>query len=216
MKNYAELQTAIRSFLWDRTDVTAQVPTFIQLAESEARRLLRTAQVNSMRPFNVSGGVAAIPCGAGAIKGVRLGSPDDTGCDLDYLTPESVVSQKPDTGRPRFYTVQNERIYLYPTPDKMYSGAIIYVDPFEPLSDTCTDNWLLKRHPDIYLAGALKWAKAWLIDSDWDWATPFYSAIEAANLDNPRVQTNTRLRTDEVTILGSRRQGFNVTTGGFR
>lgn len=216
MNNYAELQATIKSFLWDRSDVGAQIPTFIRLAESEARRLLRTAEANARKPFTVSGEISGIPCGAGAIKAIRLGTEEDGGCDLDYVTPEVFAAQKPNTGRPRFYTVQNELLYFFPTPVQTYSGVIVYVDPFEPLSNTCRENWLLCRYPDIYLAGSLKWAKAWLIDDDQDWATPFYSAIDAANLDNPRVQTNTTLRADEVTVLGSRRQGFNITTGGFR
>ena len=72
------------------------------------------------------------------------------------------------------------------------------------MSDTCPCNWVLKHHPDIYLCGALKWAKAWLIDSDQDWQTPFLRGIEAANRDSPRVQMNSTLRADEATIMGAR------------
>lgn len=216
MNNYAELIATIKSFLWDRNDIDTRIPTFIQLAEAEARRLLRTAQANATMGFTVSGSVASVPCGAGAIKAIRLGRKEDGGDDLEYMSAESFAAQKPDKGKPRFYTITNEKVYFHPEPVDEYKGVIVFVDPFQPLSNTCRENWLLKRHPDIYLAGSLKWGKAWLIDSDWDWATPFYSAIEAANLDNPRVQTNSKLRTDEVAIMGTRRIGFDITTGGFR
>lgn len=216
--NYAGLKAEILSFLWDRPDIAAKIPSFISLAEAEARRLLRTRQVNARKSFSVSGETASIPCGDGAILSVRI---DDGGegatRDLDYVSPEEWASfSSPGSGgRPRFYTVQNNRIFFYPNDGASYSGHIVYVDAFESLSDTCDCNWLLKHHPDVYLAGALKWGKMWLIDSDQDWETPFLRGIAAANRSNPRVQMNTTLRADEATLLGSRRGGFNIRTGGF-
>lgn len=208
---YQELQDEIKSFLWDRADVVARIPSFISLAEAEARRLLRTREMNDSRQFTVSAEIASIPCGAGQIKGVRV--TDGAGSrNIDYLSPEQFMALSPDSvSDPRFYTVQNEKIYFHP--QGPFTGEILFVEAFEPLSNVCRSNWLLKRHPDIYLCGALKWGKAWLVDGDWDWASPFYAAIEAANADTPRVQTNTKVRADEVAILGGRR-GFNVYTGG--
>lgn len=213
MENYAGLQEEIKSFLWDRADVVAKIPTFITLAESEIRRLIRTRQTNARRSFSAGPGVAAIPCGAGAILAVRLNDGDAQTRDLDYVSPENFSAQSPSSGRPRFYTVIDGHIQLYPAGSDGVSGEIVFVDAFEPLSRTCDCNWLLKRHPDIYLCGALKWGKAWLIDADWDWATPFYSAIEAANHDMPRVSSSTRLRANEVSMM-PQKGGFDMITGG--
>lgn len=211
LNTYDELKAEVQSFLWDRADVVAKIPTFISLAESEVRRLIRTRNVNDSRQFSYAGDQAAIPCGAAAIKAIQI---DEGGSsrDLDYVSPEmfSALSD-PKTGTPRFYTVQNERIYFYP--QGATQGRILFVDPFEPLSKACRCNWLLEEHPDIYLCGALKWGKMWLIDSDQDWASPFYSAIEAANASNPRVQTNTRLRADEASMVVGR-SSFDMLTGG--
>lgn len=217
-ENYTSLKAEILSFLWDRPDVVGKIPSFISLAESEARRLLRTRQVNARRSFSVSGETASVPCGNGAILSIRI---DDGGesqtRDLDYVSPEqwASFSAPSSVGRPRFYTVQNDRIFFYPNADETYAGHIVFVDAFESLSDTCSCNWLLKHHPDIYLAGSLKWAKAWLIDSDQDWEGPFLRGIAAANRANPRVQMNTTLRADEATMMGSRRGGFDIRNGGF-
>lgn len=208
-KDYASLQEEIKSFLWDRADVVARIPSFIQLAEGEARRLLRTREVNGTRPFALSGNLSTIPCGAGTIKALRLGN-----TELDYLTPEQFAGLKPQqAGVPRFYTVQDDRIEIHPASSAQASGVIVFNEPFEPLSNVCRTNWLLKRHPDVYLCGALKWAKAWLIDADWDWATPFYSAIDAANMDDPRIPSRTTLRADEVTLM-AQNGGFDMVTGG--
>jgi len=216
-ETYADLKTQVQSFLWDRPDVVVQVPTFIQLAETEARRLLRTREVSDSVPFTLASNFKSIPCDMGQIKAVKVqdGSLSD-GRDLDYVAPESWsgIANSEKTGTPRFYTVINDKIMLWPVPTETLNGVIVYVGSFCPLSDTKTCNWLLKRHPDIYLAGALKWAKMWLIDDTQDWATPFYSAIQAANKDSPRVQMNTKLRADEASITMNRR-GWNIRTGGF-
>lgn len=216
---YAQLQAEIRSFLWDRADVVDKIPSFIHLAEGEMRRLLRTRQVNGRHSFTVSSETASLPNENGTILSIRI---DDGGegatRDLDYVSPEqwATFSAPGSTGRPRFYTVQNNRIFFYPKAAETYYGHIVYVEEFSSLSDTCPCNWVLKHHPDIYLCGALKWAKAWLIDSDQDWQTPFLRGIEAANRDSPRVQMNSTLRADEATIMGARRRRFDIMSGDYR
>lgn len=217
-ENYADLKAEIKSFLWDRPDVEARIPSFVKLAETEARRLLKTREANATQKFAYSAGMTSIPCGAGNILAVRLGGDDVTPWrDLNYVSPEmfSTIPERDLRGYPRFYTVQNERIMFAPRGDAASQGEIVYIDSFCPLKNDDDCNWLLRDHPDIYLCGALKWGKAWLIDGDWDWATPFYSAIKAANAEVPRVQMNTTLRADEATFMGSRRRSFNIYTGGY-
>lgn len=210
--NYDQLKEQIASFLWDRDDAATQIPAFIELAESEMRRLLRTQQTTAVKRFVMSAGLSSLPCGAGQVKGVNV-----DGLALTYLSPEHFSDAAHDVSsgvRPRFYTVRDGSIYFWPHNSAGKEGEIVYVDPFEPLSDSCDCNWILKRHPDIYLSGALRWAKRWLIDPAQDWDTVFFSAIEAANKDNPRVQPNTKIRADDVSMMAGRR-GFNIYTGGF-
>lgn len=213
--NYDQLKTQVRSFLWDRPDVEAQIPAFIQLAESEMRRLLRTRQTTDAVPFTISSSKAGIPCSARSIQAVKVSDDgSDQTRDLEYVAPEtwSTIGDSARGGRPRFYTIQNDRLYFWPVTDESLSGTLVYIDPFCPLSATNKTNWVLKRHPDIYLCGALKWGKAWLIDADQDWGSPFYAAINSANHDDPRVSFNTKVRADDVTILGSRRR-FDIRAG---
>lgn len=215
--NYTDLQDEIRSFLWDRTDVVAKIPSFIALAESEMRRELRTQQVVVTRPISISSDVVALPSNERQIMSLDINLPDGAGTlDLTYATPEQMSSWSDVTPqRPRFYTIQNNRLQIFPTPDQSYTGTLTYRSAFDPLSASNVTNWILERHPDIYLSGSLKWAKAWLIDPDWDWASPFYSAIAAANKDQPMRQSNTTLRADDVTSM-SRRGGYDVYSDSYR
>lgn len=217
-ENYGALKEEIRSFLWDRADIVERIPSFVKLAETEANRLLKTREMNATQRFTYSSDTTAIPCDGGNIYSVTLNG-DDIGPkrDLDYVSPEQFASIAPHglDARPRFYTVQNGRIMFAPQGSAGATGVILYDGAFCPLKHDKDCNWLLHEHPDIYLCGALKWGKAWLISDDQDWSTPFYGAIKAANLKTPRVQLNTTLRADEVTRLG-RRHGFNIRTGAYR
>lgn len=218
-KNYGELKEEIKSFLWDRPDIVARIPSFVRLAESEAGRLLKTREMNAVQPFTYSANITSIPCGGGNIYAIRLKGDDVIQCrDLDYLSPEQFASVGDHglTDRPRWYTIQNGQIMFAPRGSQAESGEIVYDAPICPLENDSDCNWLLRDHPDIYLCGALKWGKAWLISDDQDWATPFYAAINAANMKTPRVQFNTTMRADEATIMGSRRRGFNIYTGSYR
>lgn len=214
--DYTGLKAEIQSFLWDRTDTVAKVPSFIALAEAEMKRLLRTTQGVSQQPYTVTGEIASIPCEARQILSVRLNVPEGQGVfDLDYVTPEQASQfNYMAPARPRFYAIEDGLVSLYPTPDQTYSGDVVVRSAFDALSNSNRTNWVLEQHPDIYLCGALKWAKAWLIDGEQDWASPFYAAIEAANRDQPQRQANTRLRADGVSML-NRGGRWNVYTDSY-
>lgn len=218
-ENYGALKEEIKSFLWDRPDIADRIPSFVKLAEAEAARLLRTRESNATQQFSYSSGMASIPCGGGTIFAVRLGGDDVRPWrDLTYMSPEqfSTIHERDSWGFPRFYTIQDGRIMFAPRGEEETTGVIVYDENFCPLKNDKDCNWLLKDHPDIYLCGALKWGKAWLISDDQDWSTPFYSAIRAANAKTPRVQLNTTLRADEATMMGRRSRSFNIYTGSYR
>lgn len=212
-KNYDGLKEEIQSFLWDRSDVVAKIPSFIELAESEMRREITGRNSTFRRPFTAAGPNVSIPCDAGVVYGVTL----SCGRELTYTAPENITRGMDDlrTGRPLFYTVDSGKIRLFPFDgSEGVSGEIVYRGPFCALSSQNKSNWILEQHPDIYLCGALKWAKRWLIDQDQDWDSPFYAAIKRANAALPRVQSNTKLRANDVTRMAGRR-GFNIWTGGY-
>lgn len=214
---YADLQAEIRSFLWDRTDVVAKIPTFISLAESEMRRLLRTRQVIRQTPFTVSAGTSGLPCCTSEVLTIQIALPgsDVATYDLDYVSPEAMDQWSGQSAsRPRFYTILGDRLYFLPVPDQSYSGHMRLRDGFPSLSASNRCNWILEKHPDIYLAGALKWAKRWLIDQDQDWETPFLEGIAQANRDQPMRQRNTTLRTDGVAGTGGAYNVYSDTYGG--
>lgn len=213
---YAELQDEIKSFVWDRSDIVAKIPTFITLAESEMRRLLRTRNTIQQQNFTVSAETRGVPCGTQEILSVRLDSPGGQFFESDtltYMSPETIDEyERMEPSKPRFYTVVGDRMYLLPTPDQQYTGHIRIRDAFCSLSATNRTNWVLEKHPDIYLWGALKQSAPWLHEDEriGTWTGLFREAIEQANRDMPMRARDTKLRADAVTSLTRSRYGYNV------
>src|SRR6185437_9619319 len=60
------------------------------------------------------------------------------------------------TGQPRLYSIVGSNIYLYPTPDQVYTANLQYFQTLPTLvGGVNTTNWLLGLYPDLYLFGAL-------------------------------------------------------------
>jgi hypothetical protein len=79
---------------------------------------------------------------------------------------------------------------LYPVPDDIYTGELLYFAKIPALSDAATTNWLLTDSPDAYLYGALVHSAPYLKDDAriQVWAALYQSAIDNLNAssDNAR------------------------------
>ena len=77
---------------------------------------------------------------------------------------------------------------MLPPPDTGYTAELTYVATLAKLSDSNASNWVLERHPDVYLYGSLLQAAPYLRDDErvglW---TPLYAqAIEDMIIQNER------------------------------
>jgi hypothetical protein len=211
---YAELQEEIKSFVWDRADIVAKIPSFISLAEAEMRRLLRTRDTIQQQSFSVSGDTKGIKCDTREVLSVKLDAPQGQFFQentLTYMTPEAIDEYRDNgPGKPRFYTLLGDRMYFLPTPDQDYTGHIRVRTGFCSLSTSNACNWILERHPDVYLWGALKQTAPWLYEDERisTWNSMFREAIEQANRDMPMRQRDTKLRSDSLIALVRRRDGY--------
>lgn len=205
--DYASLQTAVGRWL-NKTNLAADIPDFIALAEAEMRRRLRLNGDIVRREFSVDGDYAGVECRAKTITSIRLNGCDDG--DLIYATPEGLNAQRAEEppNRPTHYTVIGNLIWFWPAPDTTYDGVIEYVADFERLSNTCRSNLILEKYPDIYLYGALREAAPFLRDDERVamWQARFDRAIEQANQDRPMRQRNTSLRADQMFLRSTRRE----------
>lgn len=186
--SYADLQTAVANFL-ARTDLTAQIPNFIQLAEARINRELETREQEKRSQATLTPQVEyiALPTDLREVREVKLNTSPLT--ILDYLSPTSLDTQYSSNGysKPKGYSIVGKEMKLRPVPDSAYTMEIVYIGSVDTLSATSTPI-LFTRSPDVYLYGALTEAYVYLLDEQRaaQYDEKFTRAINEVRMDEER------------------------------
>ena len=156
LTTYAELQSAIADFL-NRDDLTSVIPTFITLAEADMKRRIRHWRMEKRSTAVLDTQYSALP--TDFIEPIRLQVTDTAPSQLELINMSEMIDrrnlQNDTAGRPLYYTIIDGAIEVYPTPDSNYTLEMVYYSAFDALSASIASNWILQRHPDVYLYGAL-------------------------------------------------------------
>jgi len=165
--NYSTLQTEIANFL-DRSDLTADVPTFIQLGEA---RLNQTLRIRPMETRVTTSTVAGqnyygLPDNYIQMRAFVLDTSPRR--DLEYLTPETmdVMWAGSKTGVPQAYTIVGDAIRLGPTPSGVVTLEMVFWAKIPALSATNTSNWYIENAPNLLLAAAMIEAAMFIKDPE--------------------------------------------------
>tara|TARA_Y100000592_G_C5476477_1_gene322533 strand:+ start:805 stop:1443 length:639 start_codon:yes stop_codon:yes gene_type:complete len=191
---YTDLQNTVESFL-ARTDLTAQIPDFIKLAEVRMSRELESrSQEKRATASTVAGNeYIALPTDLREVREVKLNTSPLT--VLEYKSPTAIDSDHSTTGqgKPKSYSIIGDEIKLRPVPDAIYEVEIVYIGEITPLSATNATNTILTRHPDAYLSGALVEAYTFLMDEQRAqvYDRKFSRAIEEIRKDESRAHYGT-------------------------
>jgi hypothetical protein len=191
IQTYADLQTTIANFL-ARTDLTAQIPDFIKLAEARMSRELETRSQEKRAQATLTAGneYISLPVDLREVREVKLNTSPLT--VLEYKSPAQMDKDFSSTGnsKPEAYSIIGDELKLRPVPDSAYEAEIVYVGDIESLSNTRTTNNILTRHPDAYLSGALVEAYTYLMDEQRAqvYDQKFSRAIEEVRRDEDRAQ----------------------------
>lgn len=152
---YSELQTQVLSYL-HRTDLAAQCPTFISLAEAYLFRELHVKELQVSAVGTTTSGYGDLPVDFGSVSRVSV-TYGNSARTLDYIS----VADAPisTTSCPSFYSLENNKLRIWGAADGQ-EYTLFYIPAIQPLSDTNTSNWILANAPDLYLyASALEGAK---------------------------------------------------------
>ena len=181
--NYTQLKSNIADFL-NRSDLTAVIPTFIDLAEAQMERPLRVRQMVGRSTASIDTQYSALPADFLEAKTFKITSSNPIQ-PLDFLTPEQMDDrdqiQGSAPGMPKFFTIIGNQIRVSPSPDATYTAELVYFAKLDKLSDSVTTNWLLTSSPDAYLYGSLMQAAPYLKDDERVavWGTLYNTAIES-------------------------------------
>jgi len=179
---YSELKTTIASYL-ARSDLTAMIPTFIQLAELRLRRELRTRQMLVVATANTTGGdsTVGLPTDFLSMRDIHVNTNPIT--TLAYSAPNAFYNsyRVTESGKPTEYTVLSTEIQLSPVPDTAYQLQMLYYAQPYFLSDTNTGNVFLVNYPDALLYAALGEAEPYLMNDVrlQTWASLYDRAISS-------------------------------------
>lgn len=158
LDTYANLQASIASWLM-RDDLTAAIPDFIALAESDMNQKLRLRAMLTTAEVDAAGG--ELPADCLAVKSVYAET-------LGYLGFASVAetgefNKSWRGGGAYWYGIDGNTLVVSPT---QASGtvALRYYARIPALSDANTSNHVLVASPGVYLYGSLLQASPYLLD----------------------------------------------------
>jgi hypothetical protein len=191
LSSYDDLVQRCQDWLFGRTDLAIQVPTFIQMFEAKANRKLFCRQMenravtiidlNEIEPEFVD-----LPIGFQSMRRVRLvnaGFPQKP--HLKFLTGQQIDEKRGShqtPGTPIWFSVFGQEMELCPTPNFAFEIEMVYRAYITPLGnpvvtpapppgtpanlDPAPTNWLLQTAPDAYLYGTLMEAAPYLHDDE--------------------------------------------------
>lgn len=164
ISTYTELKTAVESWL-HRSNLTANVPDFIRLAESRLNRKLRLRAMVSLEPVVSVIGSRYIVTPAGFLEPLGLWITSDAKQEpLRFIAQESLPYEA-GNGEPKYWTLQGLNIAIERPADQVYNLTFRMYKSFY-LSEAAPTNWLLTNYPDIYLYGALLEAAPFMRDKE--------------------------------------------------
>jgi hypothetical protein len=163
--NYEGLKATVANYL-ARTDLTAQIPDFIQLAEIRLRRELRLRQMLKSVTTSTVGGDSTVALPSDFLQLRDLFVDTNPVRSLNFVSP-SVFSRNgrvTESGLPVYYTIIGSEFKFAPAPDTDYTLEMLYYASPEFLSVSNPSNNFLAICPDLLLYGSLAEAEPYLMN----------------------------------------------------
>lgn len=160
--NYTDLKTQVANYL-HRTDLTTQIPTFIELAEAYLFREFNIKEIETSVSGTTTDSYVTLPADFGSVSRVEVTYAGATR-SLDYVAQPEVATQT--TVYPNAYSMENNKLRIWGAATGQ-AYTLYYVPDIQPLSGSVSTNWLLTNAPELYLdAACLQGAKYVRNDSE--------------------------------------------------
>ena len=162
---YSELQSEIASYL-ARSDLTAQIPNFIQKAELRLRRELRIRQMLKVATTTTTANDSTVELPSDYLQMRDLHVNTNPIQTIEYVSPSNFYRNTYSTvsGLPRQYTVLSQEFQFAPIPDSAYTLQMMYYAAPPYLSSTVSSNVFMVSCPDLLLYASLGEAEPYLMN----------------------------------------------------
>ena len=165
--NYTDLKSTIADYL-ARSDLTSQIPLFIQLAENRLRRDLRIRSMLKVVTATTTANDATVSVPTDFLEMRDLHIEANPIHTLIYQNPSNFFrNTKAGTltgGYPNNYTIMGQEFQFAPIPDAVYTLKMVYYAAPEYLSSTNSSNMFLANCPDLLLYASLGEAEPYLMN----------------------------------------------------
>jgi hypothetical protein len=154
LSNYAELVASIGAWL-NRDDLNDMAPDFIRLTEEELNRVLRVPEMEITETLTIDAERIDLPEDFRKARAFYINS--DPRYELEPVTLGTLRTKyaAQTTGRPECYAISGSELVFGPAPDAEYSGPFTYYADIPALTSEDDTNWVLDKHPSLYLYGTL-------------------------------------------------------------
>lgn len=213
----AGLKASVADFL-NRADLTASIPDFIALAESQMSRRLRCRRMVQRFYAVVPASSEFVDLPSDFIGPLDMMTGGTHMRRLKYLEPDSLALIKAntcfsDTECTIYYSIVGNTLRFLPVPPSDMTVELVYWSRVPALTDAAPSNWVLTDNPDIYLYGALTQSAPYLKDDARAtvWGTLFTQAIADCNANDPMPGDTAQMRTELTSLcLGSRSYAYDI------
>ena len=185
LTTYTELKASIADFL-NRDDLTAVIPDFITLAESQINRDVRHWKMEARSSGQQDASDQHMQIPSDWVETIRLHITGSGTSVINLISRDAMADKRAaaeDTsGTPVCYTHSDSQFEFYPTPDATTNLELLYYQKIPSLSSN-SDNWLLLEAPDVYLYGSLIHSASYLAEDERVaiWAQMYSAAVARLN-----------------------------------
>ena len=177
---YAELVSRVADWL-HRSDLTAVIPSFIELTEEQLNRDLRVRAMEvALAETTITDNRITLASDIVDVK--TLWRPGFEGSPLLPNSFESVLANGTE-GTPTMYAHQGSDLYF----DGTGSVQGVLYQAIPALTSTATTNWLSTKAPSVYLWGALMNASIYTKSDPSVYLAKFTEALEALKGNEQRL-----------------------------
>ena len=182
--NYSDLRNQVANYL-GRSDLTAQIPTFISFAEIRLGRELRIRQMLKTSTATITGGDSTVGLPPDFLQMRDMFIEGNPRVVVTYVTPSNFTrdARATESGQAVYYTIRGQEFEFAPIPEGNQTLQMLYYAKPDALSDSNTSNVYLANCPDCLLYGALLEAEPYLMnDARLNvWTGLYRAAIESLN-----------------------------------
>lgn len=163
--NIGTLKAEVAAYLYDRTDLTAQIPNFISMAQKRLFRVLQCRENEAQIVGSIAGNTYTVPANYESLRYLMV---NDT--PLDSITERDLrtrLKDLPALGEPNAFARIQTQWMFHPPADAVYSiNLYYYADLSSDVTDDAATNLVLTAFPDLYLWGSLLMAAPFLNEDE--------------------------------------------------